>query len=63
MRYYWGRFRYRLCMLFFKDIVLEILTDYMHPDFGSLWQPPNGEGYLYIQQAFERGRQAGLEEK
>lgn len=51
----WGRFRYKLCLFFFKDIILEELTDAMHPDFGYLWREPDGEGYKYIEQARHQG--------
>lgn len=49
-----------MCYLLFKDIVLEILTDYMHPDFGSMWQPPDGEAYLACEQARINGGQEML---
>ena len=55
LRQRWGRLRYKLCYLLFKDVVLEVLTDHLHPDFGSIWQPPDGEAYKAVQHAFHDG--------
>ena len=50
-----GRARYRLCLLLFKDVVQEILTDHMHPEFGTMWMPPDGEAFVACKQAHEEG--------
>ena len=55
IKYNWKRLRYRLLVWFFKDLILEELTDALHPDFGWVWQPPDGEGFKYVEQSFKQG--------
>jgi hypothetical protein len=46
----WYRLRHRFC----RDIILEELTDALHPDFGYEWNE-GGTGYEYIEAARHEG--------
>lgn len=46
---------HKLIMWAFGNHFQDELVQIIHPDFGSLWQPPDGEGYEYLEQSFNHG--------
>ena len=48
------RRRQNLARRFFAGVILEELTDVLHPDFGSFWVE-GGEGAFYLDEAALQG--------
>lgn len=45
-----------------REIIQEELTEALHPDFGWVWMPPDGEGYKYMKEAHADGWRQAFEQ-
>lgn len=54
LKHTYRKLRYRIVAYFFKDIVQDLLTDAIHPEFGWVWH--KGEiGHKFIHASYLRG--------